>query len=141
MICGLETPTHVQRSCCHHAYGCCAFTSRARCVRPAGPIYSYFAIFVSVCLSVCHGLGRPGNELMVAVVTYAGVSSQLIFSSPHCKRKRNAASTIDSRGTALITQAQYHESSPRSTRMARNRRLTTNKPRSKIVLVLQYSVS
>ncbi len=57
------------------------------------------------------------------------------------KRKQNDASTIDSRGTALVTQAQYHESSPRSTGMARNRRLTTNKPRSAIALVLQYSVS
>ncbi len=49
--------------------------------------------------------------------------------------------TGDSRGTALVTQAQHHENNPRSTGMARNRRLTTNKPRSEIALVFQYSVS
>ncbi len=57
------------------------------------------------------------------------------------KRKQNDASTIDNRGTPLVTQAQCRKSSPRSTGMTRNRRLTTNKPRSEIALVLQYSVS
>ncbi len=53
---------------------------------------------------------------------------------------QNDASAIDSRGTALVTQAPYHESSPRSTGMAINRRISTNKPRLDIVLVLQDSV-
>ncbi len=54
-------------------------------------------------------LGRPGNELMAAAV----VSSKLVYLPPRCKRKQNDASTIDSRGTALVTQAQYRESSPK----------------------------
>ncbi len=33
---------------------------------------------------------------------------------------QNDAITIDSRGTALVTRAQYCESSPRSTGIARN---------------------
>ncbi len=59
------------------------------------------------------------------------------------KKNQNNASTIDSRGTALVTQAQYWKSSPKSTGMARNRRLmiSTSKPRSEIALVLQYFVS
>ncbi len=129
--------------------------------RAPGWSYSYFVIFVSVslsvCLSVCHSLGRPGNELMAAAVTLASGCQAwqreatvtygcfelagLFASLRRCKRKQNDASTIDSRGTALVTQAQYRESSPRSTGMARNQQLTTNKLRSEIALVLQYSVS
>ncbi len=82
-----------------------------------------------------NGLGRAGNELLTA----AGMDGCFEL-APHCKRKQNDVSIIDSRDTALVTQAQYHESSPRSTRMARNRRLTTNKPRSEMELVLQYCV-
>ncbi len=51
-------------------------------------------------------------------------------------RKQNDVSTIDSRGIPLVTHVQYCM----STGMARNQRLTTNKPRSEIALVLQYSV-
>ncbi len=97
------------------------------------------------CLSVCPSVtvwGGLGMSLWrqlshMVVLSYMW----LVCSPPHCKRKQNVASTIDSKGTALITQAQYRKSSPRITVMARNRRLTTNKPRSEIALVLQYSVS
>ncbi len=45
------------------------FTSRARTAHPAGPIVTLRFSSLSVCLFVClsvQGLGRPGNELMVA---------------------------------------------------------------------------
>ncbi len=96
--------------------------------------FSCLFVGLSVCLSVCHSLGRPRNELigMYSCFELAG-----LFAYP----PQNDASTIDSRGTALVTQAQYRESSPRSMGMARNRQLTSNKPRSEIALVLQYSLS
>ncbi len=74
------------------------------------------------------GLGRPGNELMAG--SYVAVSRYLACSPPRCKRTPSDASTTESRGSVLITQAKYCESSPRSTGMARNLRFTTNKPRS-----------
>ncbi len=102
--------------------------------------YSYFAI-LCLCLSV-QSLGRPGNELMVAAGTNGCFELTGLFAlASSLQRKLNDVSTIDSRGIALITQAQHRESSPRRTGMARNQRLTTNKPRSEIALVLQYSVS
>ncbi len=43
----------------------------------------------------------------------------------------HSLSSIDSRGTALVTQVHYRETSPIRALMAKkNRRLTTNKPRS-----------
>ncbi len=60
------------------------------------------------------------------------VSSLLVCSPPCCKRKQNDASTIDSKGTAIATQAQNHESSPRSTGMAGNQRLTTTSQGQKL---------
>ncbi len=48
------------------------------------------------------------------------------------QRKRNAASTIDSIGNALVAQAQYR---PGSMGMARNRQLTTNKPRAGVTVL------
>ncbi len=68
---------------------------------------------------------------MAAVGTYGCFE---LAGSP-LQKEPKIASTIDNRGTALVTQAQYRESSPRSTGMARNRRLSTNKPRSESVLV------
>ncbi len=93
--------------------------------------YSYFAIFVSVCLSVCpsmQGLGRPGNELMAAAPTIrcfmlAGCSP------PRCKRNQ-AMPVLSTVEAQLLFHKSICESSPISTGMARNRRLTTNKPRS-----------
>ncbi len=46
------------------------------------------------------GLGRPGKGLMVAAGTY-GLAG--LFASSLLKEV-NAASTIDSRGTALVTR-------------------------------------
>ncbi len=114
---------------------------RAHCIQLV-LLYSYFVIS---CLSVCLcpsmvGLGRPGNKLMVAAGT-CGCFELAGLSPPRCKKKPNDGSTIDSRGTALVKQEQYRESSARSTGMARNQQATINKPRSEIALVLQYSGS
>ncbi len=76
------------------------------------------------------------KELMVAAGAYGCFEVRML--SPRCKRKQTNASTINSRGTALVTQVQYHESSLRSTGMARNQRLTTKASQSQ---KLQYSVS
>ncbi len=62
---------------------------------------------------------------MVAAGTYGCFEFAGLFASS-LQRKQNDASTTDGRGTALVTLAQYCENSPRSTGMARNRRLTTN---------------
>ncbi len=35
--------------------------------------------------------------------------SYLGFLPPHCKMKQNNGSSIDTTGTALVTQVQYHE--------------------------------
>ncbi len=79
---------------------------------------SYFTILVSVCLFVGlskQGLGRLWKELMAAaMLDVAGLFATSL--------QNGNASTIDSRGTALDTRAQYRESSPRSTGMARNQR-------------------
>ncbi len=69
-----------------------------------------------------HGLGRPGNELMAAAVTYGCFELAGLFASPP-QREQNDGSTIDCSGTALGTQAQYRESSSKS---ARNRWLAMN---------------
>ncbi len=110
--------------------------------------YSYFAIFVSACLSAClsvcpsvQGLGRHGNELMARASTYMYGCFELagLFASS-LQKEANDVSTINSRGTPPITPTQYRKSSPRSTGMARNRQLTTNKPGSGITLLLQFCV-
>ncbi len=108
-------------------------TSQACAAHPACPIVILRFSCLSVCPSV-QGLGRPGNEFMAAAGTY-GCFELAGCSPPRCKRKQNNGSTIDARGTALVTRAQYRESNSRSTGMARNQRLTTN-----IVMVLQYCV-
>ncbi len=101
---------------------CNVCNSRAHAAHPAGPIVPLGFLRVSVYVSVR--------------------LSQLGEASPlRCKRKLNDASNIDKKGTALVTEAQYSESSPRSMGMARKQPLTTTKPRSENVLVLQYSVS
>ncbi len=95
------------------------FSSRAHAVHPASPIVTLRFSSVFVCLYVCHSLGRPGNEQMAAAGTYGCFELAGLFA---CKRKQNDVSTCDSRGTALVTQAQYCESSPRIVGMARNQR-------------------
>ncbi len=105
--------------------------------------YSYFVQFscLSVHLSVRASLGRPGNMLMAAAGTYGCFELAGLFASS-LQRKQNDPSTIDSRDTGLVTLAQYRKSSSRSKGTPRNRWLTqTNKPRSEIAIVLQYSVS
>ncbi len=74
------------------------------------------------------------NELMAAAALHVWFVHLL------AAKEANDASTIDSRGTALVTQAQNSESSTRSTGMARNWRLTMNldKPRSESALVLSH---
>ncbi len=100
--------------------------------------YSYFAFFVTACLSICARSGEACEQVnggsCIARMELAGLFASSL------QKEANDASTIDSRGTALVTQAQYHESSPRSMKMARNRRLTMNldKPRSEIALVLSH---
>ncbi len=46
------------------------FTSRGRGARHNGPIDTVRFSRVSVCLCVCHCLGRPGNKLIAAAGTY-----------------------------------------------------------------------
>ncbi len=77
---------------------------------------------------------------MVADGTYGCFELAGLFASS-LQRKQNDASTIDSTGTALGTQAQYHKSSPKSMGMARNQQLTMNKPRSDIALVFTMVLS
>ncbi len=83
--------------------------------------YSYFAIFVSVCLSVRARSGKAWE--CVAAGMYG--CFKLVCSPPHCKRKPSDACTIDSRGTE----------------MPRNRRLTMNKPRPETAIIIQHSLS
>ncbi len=100
-------------------------TSRAHAARPVGPIVTLRFSCLSVCLSVrpCKVWGGLGTSQWRQLATY-GCFKLLVC-----------------RGTALATQAQDRKSSPRSMGMARNRQVTTNKPRSEMALVLQYSVS
>ncbi len=111
------------------------FTSQERAARLAGHIVTlqFSRVSVHPC-KVWGGLGRCGNEFMAAAGTYS-CFELLVCSPPYCIRKPNDASTSDSRGTAIVTQEQYCESSLTS---MGNQQLTTYKTRSEIGLVLQY---
>ncbi len=124
--------------------GCASFSCfcQVGALHAPGWSYSYFATFcLSVCLFVRLSQSGEAWERVNGGSCHVWLFRVSWLFASSLQRKQNTASTIDSRGTALITRAQYDESSPRSTEMARNQRLTTNKPRSEIALVLQYSVS
>ncbi len=82
-----------------------------------------FQVSWFVCL-----LAAKGSKTMPVLST---VEAQLSL------HKRNIVSFPDVHRTEGIWERDY----PKSTGMARNRRITTNKPRSEIALVLQYYVS
>ncbi len=60
--------------------------------------------------------GEPLHEYLKTSWLYTtgtcGCFELAVCLSPRCKRKQNDVSTIDSRGTALITQAQHREAAP-----------------------------
>ncbi len=75
----------------------------------ASPIVAFrFRVCLSVGACICHSLGRLGNESLVTAGMYGWFELAGLFSSS-LQRKSNDASTIGSRGTALVTQVQYHE--------------------------------
>ncbi len=49
--------------------------------RLVGPVVTLRFSCLSVCLSICHSLGRPGNELIAAAVTYGCFELAGLFTS------------------------------------------------------------
>ncbi len=104
--------------------------------------YSYFVIFVSVCLSVCHSLGKPAWERVNGGSCHIWVSWLVCLPAAKESKTMSVLSTVEAQLSlhSAISRKQEMKSSPRSTGMVRNRWLTTNKARSEITLVLQYSM-
>ncbi len=125
-----------RESCCHSTIEPkICITSQARAVHPAGTIVTLRFTCLSVCPSGDTSERVNGGSCHVWLFWVSW-----LVRLPAAKEAKYVSS-VDSRGTALVTQLQYHESSPRSTGLVRNGQITTNKPRSEISLVLQYSVS
>ncbi len=94
------------------------FTSRACVVHPAGPTVTLcLSVRPFVCLSICASSEKAWEQINLRQLARVAVSSYLVCLPPRYKRKSNNSSTIDSRGTALVTKCNI-ASSPRSTGMA-----------------------